>query len=93
MMGKITWIPIAVLALVIGIALGYSSGKQAGYKSGDADGYQRAQAEVKKLEEATANKAAGEAAAAANPFQAVNPLEGVETNPFEKTKKILNPFE
>lgn len=52
-----------------------------------------AQEDAKKLAEETAKKAAEEAAKAANPFQVVNPLENVELNPFEKTKKILNPFE
>ena len=45
------------------------------------------------MQEEAAKQAAADAAKAANPFQIVNPLEGVETNPFEKTKKILNPFE
>ena len=33
-----------------------------------------------------------DAADAANPFKAANPLEGVESNPFEQAKKVLNPF-
>ena len=37
-------------------------------------------------------KSAAEIGKAANPFGAVNPLEGVEANPFEKAKKVLNPF-
>ena len=59
---------------------------------GDSRGYKRSQAEVKKLQEEAAKKAGQEAAKSANPFQAVNPLEGVQTNPFEKAKSILNPF-
>jgi len=47
---------------------------------------------VKKVQDEAAKKAADDAAKAANPFQAVNPLEGVEANPFEKAKSILNPF-
>lgn len=76
-----TW---AIVALVVGLV--------GGYWFGDSSGYRRAQADVKKLQEEAANKAAGDAAKAANPFQAVNPLEGVEANPFEKTKNLLNPF-
>lgn len=92
-MGKITWVPIAIVALVVGIGVGYSAGKQSGYKAGDDAGYKRAEADVKKLREEAGQKATDEAAKAANPFQAVNPLQGVEANPFEKAKKVLNPFE
>ena len=65
----------------------------AGFFYGDQRGYSRAKAEIKKVQEETAKKAAGEAAKAANPFQAANPLEGVNANPFEKAKKALNPFD
>lgn len=63
-----------------------------GYWLGDWRGYSRSQAEVKKTQELAAQKAAEDAAKAANPFKAANPLEGVETNPFEEAKKVLNPF-
>lgn len=63
-----------------------------GYYLGDSYGYKRAQADFKKLDEAAAAKSAKAVAKAANPFQAVNPLEGVQSNPFEKAKKVLNPF-
>lgn len=43
--------------------------------------------------DAAAQQAAGEAAQSQNPFKASSPLADVETNPFEKTKKVLNPFE
>lgn len=59
---------------------------------GDRIGYSRAQADVKKTQEVAAQKAADDAAKAANPFKAANPLEGVESNPFEEAKKVLNPF-
>ena len=71
------------------LAVGYVFGATSGYKKG----YNAAEQDVKKIEEEAGKKAAEEAAKAANPFQAVNPLEGVEANPFEKAKKILNPFE
>ena len=64
----------------------------AGLSYGDKRGYNRAQAEVKKLQAEAAQKATEEAAKVANPFKAVNPLEGVEANPFEKAKNLLNPF-
>lgn len=86
-------ITVAAVALVVGIAAGYLYGNQAGYKKGDEAGYKRAEADVKKLQEAAGNKAAEEAAKAANPFQTANPLQGVEANPFDKAKKVLNPFE
>lgn len=73
-----------LVALVVGLV--------GGYWFGDSRGYNRAQADVKKLQEEAAAKAAGDAAKAANPFQAVNPLSGVEANPFEKAKNLLNPF-
>ena len=43
-------------------------------------------------QELAGQKAAEDAADAANPFKASNPLEGVEANPFETAKKVLNPF-
>ncbi len=64
----------------------------AAYYFGDSYGYKRAQADFKKLEEAAALSNAEVVAKAANPFQVANPLEGVEANPFEKAKKVLNPF-
>ena len=78
-------IAIAVVVLIIGLAGGYFYGQQ--------KGYQQAEADIKKLDEVAAKKATDEAAKAANPFKAMNPLQGVEANPFQKVKKILNPFE
>lgn len=63
-----------------------------GYWVGDWQGYGRSQTEVKKVQEVSAQKAAEDAAKSANPFKASNPLEGVESNPFEQAKKVLNPF-
>lgn len=62
------------------------------YWVGDWRGYDRSQADVKKAQEIAGQKAAEDAAKAANPFKATNPLEGVEANPFEQAKKVLNPF-
>jgi hypothetical protein len=80
-------VTIAAVLIVGGGA--YWFGNSTGYQSG----YAQAQADVKSLQEETARKAAADTAKSANPFQAVNPLEGVEANPFEKVKKVLNPFE
>ena len=44
-------------------------------------------------EKTAAEQVAEEAAKAENPFTSDNPLASVEVNPFEKTKKMLNPFE
>lgn len=63
-----------------------------GYWVGDWQGYARSQTGVKKAQEVAGQKAAEDAAKAANPFKAANPLEGVESNPFEQAKKVLNPF-
>lgn len=76
---------IALTALVVGAGVGYLLG--------DSRGYSRAEADIKNLELAAGEKATADASKAANPFQVANPLESVETNPFEKAKKILNPFE
>lgn len=81
------------VALVVGGLGGYLMGQRAGYQKGDTEGYKRAEADIKKAEEVAAAKAAEDAAKAANPFQTANPLQGVESNPFEKAKKVLNPFQ
>jgi len=56
-------------------------------------GYKRAEADIKKIQEEAAKKSAEALTKAANPFSGANPLEGIDANPFEKTKKILNPFQ
>ena len=91
-MDKKMWVFI-VLTLIIGLGAGWWYGDTAGYKRGDEAGYKRAEADVKTLQEEFAKKAGEAAAKAANPFQAVNPLGTVEANPFEKAKKVLNPFQ
>ncbi len=73
----------AVTAIIAGTA-GYFVGKGAGYT--------KAQTDIKAQQDELARKAGDEAAKAANPFQATNPLEGVTANPFEKAKSALNPF-
>ena len=77
------WV-LAVVALLVGIGGGFWYGESAGRA--------RAQADVKAQQEELAKKAGEDAAKAANPFQTVNPLEGVKANPFESAKKALNPF-
>lgn len=79
---------ISITGLVL-IGLAFWLGRSSGYTAG----YAQAQTDVQALQGEAARKGAEEAAKSANPFQAVNPLEGVETNPFEKVKKVLNPFE
>ena len=86
-MAQKIWV-IIIVVCVVGLGVGY----WVGYSKGDGAGYKRAEADVKKLQDESAKKASEAAAKAANPFQAVNPLGAVEANPFEKTKKILNPF-
>lgn len=78
---------IVIAVILIGIAFWL------GLSNGYSKGYAQAQADVQALQEESAQKAAEETAKATNPFQAVNPLEGVEANPFDKVKKVLNPFE
>lgn len=43
--------------------------------------------------DSAAKQAAEETAKSDNPFKSESPLSAVEANPFEKTKKVLNPFE
>ena len=83
---------VAVLALILGLGAGYWFGSS---RTGSAysAGYEKALADAKATQGAAAKKAADDAAAAANPFQAENPLAGVDANPFEQAKKVLNPFE
>ena len=76
---------MAIVFIAVGGALGYWVG--------DRMGYSRSQTGVKKAQEIAGQKAAEDAATAANPFRASNPLEGVESNPFEQAKKVLNPFD
>ena len=83
MLEKNRFISAVVLAVVIFFA---------GWWLGQSRGYNKAEADIKRVQAESAKKAAEDAAKAANPFGAANPLEGVEANPFEKTKKILNPF-
>lgn len=75
------------IAVAILIAGALYSGVM-GYRAG----YNKAVADVKATQEALGEKASQDAADAANPFKVVNPLEGVEANPFEETAKKLNPF-
>ena len=80
---------VLVVVVVVLAGLVFWLGRSAGYTAG----YAQAQTDAVALQEETAKKATEEAAKSTNPFQAVNPLEGVEANPFEKVKKVLNPFE
>lgn len=86
-MNKNVWI-IGVVLLLVGLGAGYWYGSYQAYDKG----YQKAVSDAKATQEAVAQKAAEDAAKAANPFQAQNPLEGVTANPFEKAKQVLNPF-
>ena len=83
---------VGVCALVIGVALGYMAASSSVYNGAYKAGYDKAVADSQATQAEIAKNAADEAAKAANPFQTTNPLEGVETNPFEETAKKLNPF-
>jgi len=81
-------IVVGVIFLVIGVAVGYPLGNADSYE----DGYEQAVADVQAQQGEVAERASQQAAKAANPFQAANPLEGVSANPFEDAAKKLNPF-
>ncbi|MDP2593844.1 MAG: hypothetical protein Q8P36_00685 [bacterium] len=80
---------ILIVAVSVLAGLAFWLGRSDGYTAG----YAQAQADATALQEESVRKAVADAAKSTNPFQAVNPLEGVEANPFEKVKKVLNPFE
>ncbi len=85
-MEHLKFIVLAVgVSLVFGLVLGYWSGNRLGYE--------RAKVDIQAARDAVAKKAVDEAAKTANPFKQVNPLEGVNANPFESAKKALNPFQ
>lgn len=75
---------VAVIVLVLGGVGGYYYGTEAGYKKAEQD--------IAKLQQEAGKKAAAEAAKSANPFQAENPLAGVETNALKITQDTLNPW-
>ena len=81
-------IQYTVLGAVVVVALAGYLAWQGGYDIG----YEKAVADAKTAQEGLAKKASDDAAKAANPFQAVNPLEGVTVNPFEEAAQKLNPF-
>lgn len=78
---------VIMFLIIVGGAIWFA------YNSGFGAGYGKAEADAESVRDEAARRATEEAAKSANPFQAVNPLSGIEANPFEKTRKILNPFE
>jgi len=80
---------VLIIVVIVFVGIAFWAGRSNGY----ATGYAQAQTDAIALQAEAAKKATKDAAKSANPFQAVNPLEGVEANPFEKVKKVLNPFE
>jgi len=85
---KTNVIIVGVVFVLVGLGLGYFWGGKNGYDQG----YQKATADIQATQAEVAEKAAGEAAKVANPFQSTNPLEGVSANPFKDAAKKLNPF-
>lgn len=82
-----------VVVIIIVFAIGNYAGNAGGYAAGLVAGREKALAEFKSSQEALAQRAAQDAAKAANPFQSnANPLQGV-ADPLQKTKQVLNPFE
>lgn len=79
---------IGIVLFVAGFIFSYFLGSMQGYRVG----YNKAIGDAKSTQEALGQKAAEDAANAANPFKVTNPLEGVEANPFDETAKKLNPF-
>lgn len=90
-MSKGTKIFACVAAAIIVILLAYGYGDSRGYRAGISN--KKIKTNIAAQQAEIAKKAAEAAAEAANPFKVDNPLAGVELNPFEKAKKLLNPFE
>ena len=80
---------VALGALVIGAMwLGWSS-----YTSMEArHAEELRQKGAADAAQVSAQEAAKDAVKSVNPFQATNPLSKVKADPFEKTRKVLNPF-
>jgi len=78
--------PILVAVIVILIVGGVA------YWLGSLAGYQ-VRTDEEALKEAAVKQTSEDVVKSTNPFQAKNPLEGVESNPLGKVKKVLNPFE
>ncbi|PCI20315.1 hypothetical protein COB64_02200 [Candidatus Wolfebacteria bacterium] len=74
----------AIVLFVVGIIVGYVVGFNKGEKSAIAD--------IQAQQQAVTDQAVEEAAQDINPFEIENPLEGIEANPFDEAKDILNPF-
>lgn len=83
-----------VVVLLVGAGYGgYWYGNKEGVQKGYEAGYAKAEEDISKLQEEAVKKGVEETAKSANPFEVSNPLEGIETDPFEKVKKILNPVQ
>jgi len=83
-MTKSTLLLIALAVLIVGSLAGYWYGSNRGYSEAEDD--------IQKLQQEATEAAVEEAARVANPFRTKNPLEGIDTDPFQKTKEVLNPF-
>lgn len=53
----------------------------------------RSTQDIQNQPDTAAYKAAADTAKSESLFKTTNPLSGVKADPFEKTKKVLNPFE
>ena len=94
---KTVIVGIVIIVAIISALGGYKYGQQADVeaakKTSYDEGYAKAEADITRAQTEAARKAAEDAAKAANPFEVGNPLENVESNPFDKVKEVLNPFE
>ncbi len=79
---------LVLFALATGVLLGYWYGLSVGYSQAELN-----TKVAKAVNDSLIKKATEQVTKKANPFQAVNPLEGVKINLFDKTKKALNPFQ
>ena len=82
-----------IVGLIVFISVGLVGTYRLGNKFGYDKGYQTAQADIRRIQEEAAKVAIAEATKVANPFTTVNPLEDVDSNPFAKAKRLLNPFQ
>ena len=80
---------LSISAVVVAYTIGSMQESQSAYTTGYQKGHNDTRAPQINIQQ----QAVTETVKTVNPFAVKNPLAGVEINPFEKVKKVLNPFE
>lgn len=88
-----TNLTLVLLIVAVGIVVGMGAYIYSTRQNSTTTTQEQTINELTDIQNEAFQKASDEAVKAANPFQVSNPLEGVNTNPFEEVRKKLNPFE